>query len=229
MDPATPGTTFTYTLLVTNSGPNFAANVEVTDTLSAGVTPTGMIVTNLGDLAPGNSTSIMIDVTVDCVTLGVLTNTASVVNDVADTNLLNNTNVELTAIASIIVTFTTNNPGCWASRGVITGGPVDDYAVVAHGQVKNMALEAFNEMEAVIPFGAGSAVSNLVTGFSTNDAYLLTSLGQIKNVAANFYVRLSELGYTNGFPWADSTNAADDFAVGNIGQLKGVFNFELSY
>jgi uncharacterized repeat protein (TIGR01451 family) len=75
LDPMIAGTVLTYTIIITNNGPNSAANVVITDTLPPGTTyygaPPGCfavgstIVCNLGTVAANTSTSIMIAVLVD--------------------------------------------------------------------------------------------------------------------------------------------------------------------
>jgi uncharacterized repeat protein (TIGR01451 family) len=80
------GQTVTYTLSVTNSGPDTAEDIIVTDTLPAGVTfvsaspgcsnASGTVTCSLGSLASGASDSITIVVTAN--TVGVLTNSAVV-------------------------------------------------------------------------------------------------------------------------------------------------------
>jgi uncharacterized repeat protein (TIGR01451 family) len=92
------GQTVTYTLSVTNSGPDTAEDIIVTDTLPDGVTfvsaspgcsnASGTVSCNLGSLASGASDSITIVVTAN--TAGVLTNSAvvdaSTYDPVADNN-----------------------------------------------------------------------------------------------------------------------------------------------
>jgi uncharacterized repeat protein (TIGR01451 family) len=89
-DPVVAGTQLTYTLTVSNAGPSHARNVIVTDTLPAGVTPTGDV-TCQWDLIPvGQSRSCEIVVTVNPGTLGVITNTAIVSSDAEDLDPSNN-------------------------------------------------------------------------------------------------------------------------------------------
>lgn len=102
-DPVTPGSTLTYTLTATNNGPEDATNVIVTDTLPAGLslvsvtssqgTCTGTVTCNLGTLPSGATATITIVVTVDAATGcgATLPNTASIVSDVPDPDLTNNT------------------------------------------------------------------------------------------------------------------------------------------
>jgi uncharacterized repeat protein (TIGR01451 family) len=85
-DPVAAGEQLTYTLTVSNAGPSHARNVVVTDTLPAGVTPTGDV-TCQWDLIPvGQSRSCEIVVTVDPGTLGTILNTAIVTSDAEDRN-----------------------------------------------------------------------------------------------------------------------------------------------
>ena len=101
VDPVTVGDNVTYTLVVSNNGPNDAENVVVTDTLPSGVvfvsaTPDqgscvesgGIVTCNLGSLANGSSVSIVLVVTTT--TDGQLTNSASVTSDTPDPNPGNN-------------------------------------------------------------------------------------------------------------------------------------------
>jgi uncharacterized repeat protein (TIGR01451 family) len=102
-DPGTPGGTLTYTLTATNNGPEDATNVIVTDTLPTGLTfvsvtssqgtCSGTVTCNLGTLPSGATATITIVVTVDAATgCGAsLPNTASIVSDMPDPDLTNNT------------------------------------------------------------------------------------------------------------------------------------------
>lgn len=110
----------------------------------------------------------------------------------------------------------------------------DDYAVVNQGQVKYMAKQAYEELEATLPGGAGSALDTLwATPSTSTDDFAVINLGQLKNVAEPFYFRLvDELGYT-GQPLAPGqtrpwSGTADDFALANIGQVKNAFSFDPS-
>jgi uncharacterized repeat protein (TIGR01451 family) len=106
VDDGTPneGDTVTYTVMVTNAGPNNATGVEVTDLLPAGVTyqsdtpsqgtyDSGTGVWAVGGLNNGLSTTLTLVATVDAGTGGsTITNTADVTaSDQADPNAANNT------------------------------------------------------------------------------------------------------------------------------------------
>jgi len=121
----TPGTSFDWTLTVTNNGPNTSVGAVVTDTLPAGVTfqsasagcvfATGVVTCTLGTLAPAASTSLTITVLVSLPYTGSnpLLNSAAVatVNEV-DTVVPNNTGAASSAlaVADLQVVKTIDNP-----------------------------------------------------------------------------------------------------------------------
>ena len=139
-DPATVGTNVTYTITVTNSGPDIATDVELTDVLPAGVGLLSMsattgacagsstIVCDLGDLAPGTSATVIIVVSTSAAVK--LTNTATVSSAESDTDPSNNAEQEHTLVtlpnltvrsvsavsaavpgSNVVVNDTTNNKG----------------------------------------------------------------------------------------------------------------------
>ncbi len=104
---AAPGDTLVYTIVVTNSGPSTATNVDLTDTLPTGVTfvtgtttvggqtvngsggsPT--VTSTIGTLLSGQSATITIDATIDVGTTGVITNSA-VTSGTDESDTTNNT------------------------------------------------------------------------------------------------------------------------------------------
>lgn len=127
-------------------------------------------------------------------------------------------------------------PVWWTNQGVIdTNAVSNDYAPVNQGQVKNMASHAWQEFRHKLTNDC-SAISNLVAGFSQTNNYFPANIGQLKTVALPFYDVLFVSGLTNGwpdgmttgpYPWSDSTNSPQDFAMANIGQLKCLFSFSL--
>lgn len=74
----TAGEDLVYTLTVTNAGPSWAAAVTVTDNPSAGMTTADALVTNLGTLVTGGTTSYLFTVTLSGGVTGIVTNRASV-------------------------------------------------------------------------------------------------------------------------------------------------------
>ena len=122
-------------------------------------------------------------------------------------------------------------PSWWGVRGVVlSGAATNDFSAVNLGQLKNMASNAYNELEVGFSGvgGAGSAISNLVHSFSNVDNYAVANLGQLKAVAEPFYDRLIEVGMAIDYPWTAATNDDSDYSVANIGQLKNVFSFDIS-
>jgi uncharacterized repeat protein (TIGR01451 family) len=106
------GDNVTYTITVTNNGPNGTTNATVTDALPAGVTyvsattshgtcsGTSTVTCNLGTMNNGSTATISLVVTTTAANAA-LTNTASVTSDSTDSTPANNT-----ATASTVV----NNP-----------------------------------------------------------------------------------------------------------------------
>jgi len=107
-DPVTVGTNVTYTMTITNNGPDIATDVELTDTLPGAVTlvsatpsagsctGTSIIVCDLGSLANGASATVII--VVSTTAIGTLTNTASVSLAETDTDPSNNVEREHTVV-----------------------------------------------------------------------------------------------------------------------------------
>lgn len=113
-----PGTTITYTIVISNTGTAFATNATVTDTLPASLTNaswscvagtnsncdaangTGNINTTV-DVAAGSAVTFTLVATIDPSATGTLTNTASVIANVIDVepNTSNNTGADGTTLA----------------------------------------------------------------------------------------------------------------------------------
>ena len=121
-------------------------------------------------------------------------------------------------------------PGWWLSRGVVNTNSTatNDYAAVNAGQLKWIATNAYLELEANLPGGAGTDVANVVSLFTPSNNYGAINIGQLKYVATPFYDRLIAEGYATNYPWTTGIATDDvDYAVANIGQLKYVFSFDL--
>ncbi len=112
--PAAVGGNLTYTLTITNNGPNSAPSVTVTDTLPSGVTfvsatpsvgscsGSATVTCNLGTLANGGAATVTIIITPTAV--GTLVNTASVSSGVPDPNPANNSATLSTTVTTGSVT-----------------------------------------------------------------------------------------------------------------------------
>ena len=147
--------------------------------------------------------------------------------------------VLVAVVASTNTVVFAQAPAWWADRDVINTNAVpNDFAPINQGQVKWLATQAAAELAEKLQAvgGAGSNVAALLATFSPTNNYLPVNLGQLKNVAKPFYDRLLALGLTkiypvgagHPYPWSNSTNRPNDYALANIGQAKYVFSFDTS-
>jgi len=132
----------------------------------------------------------------------------------------------MVALVSMILQAATG-PAWWVARDVLNLDAVpNDFAAVNQGQLKWVASNACEELETQLPGGTGSNIWALISSFSNSNNFRPVNLGQLKYVAKPFYDRLIEAGYTTNYPWSGQPN---DYALANIGQMKNVFSFDVSY
>lgn len=142
-DPVAPGGTLTYTISVTNAGPDPATNVVVTDDLPTGIdfvsatasagscdTKGRKVTCNLGTVANAGSLTVTIKTTVkqNFKDPGI-TNTASVASDTADPQASNNSDTETTTVLKAAAGGVT----CFNKKATIVGTPGDDVVVGTPG------------------------------------------------------------------------------------------------
>jgi uncharacterized repeat protein (TIGR01451 family) len=135
-DPVNASAAFSYTLTVSNNGPETATGVVATDVLPAGLTyvsssvtqgtvseSSGTVTASIGTLALGASATVTINVTADAGTTGTVINNASVTGDQFDVDASNNTTNEPTTVTPVVdLSITkTDNPD-----------PVDSGATLAY-------------------------------------------------------------------------------------------------
>ena len=103
-----------------------------------------------------------------------------------------------------------------------------DFSAINQGQLKNLAVHAYDELHAKLPGGAGTALAALHTTIQANKTgnYDAVNAGQLKNLAKPFYDRLIEVGCATSYPWA--SYPGNNYAMVNIGQVKNVFSFDLA-
>lgn len=58
---------------------------------------------------------------------------------------------------------------------------------------------------------------------------MAVTVWQLKYIAEAFYTRFNELGYTGSVPWTVTTADDGDYDAVNIGQVKALFDFEITY
>ena len=140
-----------------------------------------------------------------------------------------------------ISAYATTVPGWWSS--VLNTNPANDYMVANQGQLKFFTQKATAYINTTLAGsgGSGPALSNLVYGWQQDYTthgyngsnikpadYQAVNVGQLKYIANLVYNQLGSAGYTGLRPsWLGSSNATD-LSVANLGQLKEIFNFDLT-
>ena len=189
VDPASSGVPFTYTLTVTNNGPDVAVNTAVTDTLPASVTLISASTTQgtcaasgqtvgceLGDLASGALATITITVTPN--SGGSITNTASTVSDTADTDNSNNTDTESTTVGGPAGTGADLTIDKTSSPAVVAVGQPINYTLTVRNNGPDQAtgVEAVDTLPASVTF---QSVSSSQGSCSSSGRVVTCALGTL--------------------------------------------------
>jgi uncharacterized repeat protein (TIGR01451 family) len=130
-----PGSNLTYTLTAANLGPNDTTNVIVTEVLPAmttlvsatpsqgsACTGTTTLTCNLGSVANAAQATLTIVVTIAANATGTVTNSASVVSDLPDPNMANNT-ATISATVGAATNFTLTVAEAGTGTGTVTSAP----------------------------------------------------------------------------------------------------------
>ena len=188
-DPIVAGNQLTYTLALTNNGPQTATNVVVTDTLPAGttfvsatsnlgtVTELGGVVTgNVGTMTNAQTATITIIVGISAAQTTSITNTATVTASELDTDTTNNSSSTATAVntETDLSIVKTDGPDPVASGGTLT------YTLVVTNTGPSNATGV--TVTDVLPVGVTFVSANSTQGTATNASGTIT--GAIGNLAS---------------------------------------------
>ena len=232
-DPATAGSSLTYTITVTNNGPGNATGVTLTDNLPASVqlfsvaqsqgscSGTTTITCNLGTIANGSSATVSIVVTLTVA--GGLSNTASVAANEVDPNTANNMATATTTVNAAPVVSTTSLPAgtvgtAYASFLAFTGGSAPlTWSVVAGALPAGFTLSS----DGII---SGAPTTASISNFTVRAT---DANGAFDDQALTIVV---ETGICVAPPsglvsWWPGDGNANDIRGGNNGTLQGGVTF----
>ena len=179
-DPVVAGTPLVWTVTVTNNGPSDATGVVLDDVIPAGVTVNSISAPcaagfpcAIGNMAAGASVAVMINVTVDSGTTGMLTNSATVVGLEPDPDPSNNNTSEPTTVIAEtdLQVIKTDNPDPVVAGEALTwtitvtnNGPSDATGVILDDAVP--AGVTVTAISAPCTAGFPCAIGNMVAGAS---------------------------------------------------------------
>jgi uncharacterized repeat protein (TIGR01451 family) len=177
-DPVTVGTQLTYTITVSNAGPDTANGVEVVDDLDAQVDFVSAVASqgtcdqqgkkitcSLGALANGETATVTIKVIPK--KEGQITNTATVTTTDTDSNSANNSATEVTTVTAT----TPGGPICAGKVATIVGTEADDTIVGTDKRDVIAALGGNDVVEALQgkDIVCGSAGDDTIRGKADDD------------------------------------------------------------
>jgi uncharacterized repeat protein (TIGR01451 family) len=191
----TVGQDLTYTINVTNNGPSTATGVVLTDTLpplpadgtfvsgSAGTLAGSTLTDNIGTLTAGASVTVTIVIAPNAGALPSVANTATVTNQVPDTNQANNT-------ATVMTDVTSNadvSVGIAPVATVPVGGTLS-YTINVHnnGPQDASAVVLTDTLPAGVTFV--SATSTLGGAVTNTNGVVTANIGTLQNNATDTIV-----------------------------------------
>jgi uncharacterized repeat protein (TIGR01451 family) len=255
-DAVAAGSPLTYSIAITNNGPTDAAeNVELSDMIPAGTTfvsftapagwtsmtpvvgGTGTVTATNPSLAAGATANftLVVQVDSDVPNGNTLTNTASVTNDVTDSNMANDSDTETTSVetlADLVVTKIDQTDPVMAGLGVIyevtltNSGPSDAQNVVLtdvtpaestpfgfaqqSGPAFTLAFDGMQTFTATIATLAAGATAKFLVGTTIDDDL---ADGSIVANTATATSSTTDLNLTNNADMEQTTVEAVDLAV----------------
>lgn len=148
------------------------------------------------------------------------------------------------AVLSCLTSSFAAAPSWWHARGVTNENATSNQSIINQGQLKNLVLAGYHELEEHLPGGAGANIEDYLWGgyktpsgiLEQNPApYAPVLNGQLKYVARLFLDRLADEGYfrTDGeatsYPWDNHPQGSQIFKTpANIGMAKALFAFDLT-
>lgn len=184
-NPVAPGEVLTYTIAVTNGGPDSAANVTLTDAVPSEVLNPEFNVNggpfqmwpgfvNLGALASGDSVTVIIRGTVSQSASVSISNTAFVTSDAADPNPGNNTST-----AVVEVTPVECDARCQAITDLIESAALQEAAIAhilnAEGE-KLQRIIVHPETTPVLLLEANQSVQSVIDAAAAFDSIIVGKL-----------------------------------------------------
>ncbi|HEX5692588.1 MAG TPA: DUF11 domain-containing protein, partial [Roseiflexaceae bacterium] len=218
----------TYTLTITNTGPNTASSVTLTDTLpvnTAGVSvdagsgatctqPSGLVVCNVGDLA--NAATKTVTVTVTPTSAGQLVNSATVGSATVDPNNANDADS-----ATTTVTAPVGSADVSVTAGAASSMRLDTIQTYTF-TVQNLGPDAAAsvQFDSTVPTGLELVSANSTLGSCTTNAgtgLVSCALGNMNSGASanvTITVRATSVG-NKGLSATVSTATADPTPINN--------------
>jgi uncharacterized repeat protein (TIGR01451 family) len=209
-DPVSSGGTLTYTVVVTNSGPDASTGATITDALPAGVTfssaspgcvnSSGTVTCTVGALANGGSQSFTITTTVTA-SSGTLSNTATIVANESDPVPANNSSTATTSVGVTNLGITkTDSPDPVSSGGTLT------YTVVATNGGPDVSTGS--TITDVLP--AGVTFSSASPGCVNSSGTVTCTVGALANGGSQSFTITTTVTASSGTLSNTATIAANE-------------------